>query len=69
MITVTYEQVRGLRDKLQKSDGYAVSVSKIVPGPVDILYNFWNDEKNVRGGLLKNKRLLLLFESRLLTNP
>jgi hypothetical protein len=29
----------------QKSDGYAISVSKVVPGPVDILYNFWNDEK------------------------
>jgi hypothetical protein len=45
MITLTYEQVRGLRDKHQKSDGYAISVSKVVPGPVDILYNFWNDEK------------------------
>jgi hypothetical protein len=45
MITVTYEQERGLRDKHQKPDGYAISVSKVVPGPVDILYNFWNDEK------------------------
>jgi hypothetical protein len=57
MITVTYEQERGLRDKHQKSDGYAISVSKVVPGPVDVLYNFRSDEKNVRGGLLKNKRL------------
>jgi hypothetical protein len=69
MITVAYEQVRGLRDKHQKSEGYAISVSKVVPGPVDILYNFWNDEKNVSSGLLKNKRLLLLSGSRLLINP
>ena len=32
MITVAYEQVQGLRDKHQKSDGYAISVSKVVPG-------------------------------------
>ena len=36
MITVTYGQERGLRDKHQKSDGYAISVSKVVPGPVDV---------------------------------
>jgi hypothetical protein len=67
-ITVTYEQVRGLRDKHQKSDGYAISVTKVVPGPVDVSYNFWSDEKNVRGGLLKNKSLLLLSGNRLLIN-
>jgi hypothetical protein len=45
MITVAYEQVQGLRNKHQKSEGYAINVSKFAPGPVDILYNFWNDEK------------------------
>jgi hypothetical protein len=59
MITVTYEQVRGLRDKHQKSDGYAISVSKVVPGHVDILYNFWNDEKKRKQWLTENQKASL----------
>lgn len=59
MITVTYEQVRGLRDKHQKSDGYAISVSKVVPGPVDVLYNFWNDEEKRKQWLTEKQKASL----------
>ena len=59
MITVTYEQVRGLRDKHQKSDGYAISVSKVVPGPVDVLYNFWSDEKKRKRWLTEKQKASL----------
>lgn len=64
MITVTYEQVRGLRDKHQKSDGYAISVSKVVPGPVDVLYNFWSDEKKRKRWLtVKQKASITIRKS------
>ena len=59
MITVTYEQVRGLRDKHQKSDGYAISVSKVVPGPVGVLYNFWSDEKKRKRWLTEKQKASL----------
>ena len=59
MITVTYEQERGLRDKHQKSDGYAISVSKVVPGPVDVLYNFWSDEKKRKRWLTEKQKASL----------
>lgn len=58
-ITVTYEQVRGLRDKHQKSDGYAISVSKVVPGPVGVLYNFWSDEKKRKRWLTEKQKASL----------
>lgn len=45
MVTVSYEQARGLRQKHQKSDGYQVSVSKTLPVPIDILYKAWSDEQ------------------------
>jgi len=45
MVTFTYELEQGLRDKHQKSDGYAVSVSKTFGVPINILYNNWSDEK------------------------
>jgi hypothetical protein len=59
MITVTYEQERGLRDKHQKSDGYAISVSKVVSGPVDVLYNFWSDEKKRKQWLTEKQKASL----------
>ena len=34
MVTVGYEQERGLREKHQKPDGYSVSASKTVAVPV-----------------------------------
>ena len=64
MITVSYEQERGLRDKHQKSDGYTISVSKVVPGPVDVLYNFWSDEKKRKRWLtVKQKASITIRKS------
>ncbi|MDQ1639101.1 MAG: hypothetical protein QOF62_2440 [Pyrinomonadaceae bacterium] len=38
MVTVTYEQARGLREKYQKPAGYQISVSRTVNAPVAKLY-------------------------------
>lgn len=54
MITVTYEQERGLREKNQKADGYVVSASKTVEVPISALYRHWSDEK-LRIKWLKDK--------------
>ncbi len=44
MLTVGYEQARGLRQKHEKPDGYEVSVSKIINVPLTVLFNAWEDE-------------------------
>lgn len=44
MVTVTYEQARGLREKHQKADGYSVSGSRTVALPVEKLFEAWQDE-------------------------
>lgn len=44
MITVTYEQARGLRKKHQKPDGYQISVSKTFPLSVSTLYRAWKNK-------------------------
>ena len=44
MITVGYEQERGLRQKHQKPDGYEVSVSKTINVPLPVLFQAWEDE-------------------------
>ena len=54
MITVTYEQARGLREKHQKTDGYAVSASKTFDVPIGVLYGHWSDAK-LRSKWLKEK--------------
>ncbi len=43
-VTVGYEQARGLRQKHQKSDGFAVSVSKTINTPVSALFKAWEDD-------------------------
>lgn len=45
MVTVTYEQERGLREKHQKADGYSVSASRTFEVPINILYKNWSHEK------------------------
>jgi hypothetical protein len=45
MITVGYEQERGLREKHQKPDGFSASASKTVAVPVTQLFEAWTDEK------------------------
>jgi hypothetical protein len=43
MVTVGYEQARGLRAVNQKADGFAASASRTVSTSLDNLYNAWND--------------------------
>ncbi len=43
MVTVGYEQARGLRVKHQKADGFEVSVSKTMVAPVDRAFAAWRD--------------------------
>src|SRR5687768_10023806 len=45
MVTVTYEQARGLRAKHQKPGGFEVSVSRTVAAPVSKVFKAWQDEK------------------------
>lgn len=54
MIALTYEQGRGLREKHQKTDGYAVNASKTFDVPIGVLYGHWSDAK-LRSKWLKEK--------------
>jgi Domain of unknown function (DUF4287) len=45
MVTVTYEQARGLRAKHEKPAGYEISVSRTMATPVNKIYQAWQDEK------------------------
>ena len=42
LVTVTYEQERGLREVDKKGDGLAVSVGRTIAAPVDRLYEAWS---------------------------
>ncbi len=46
MVTVAYEQDRGLRVKYEKPDGFSVSRSKTLPVPVESLYESWVDVRS-----------------------
>ena len=43
MVTVGYEQARGLREGHQKVGGYSASVSRTIAAPVGKLYKAWTD--------------------------
>lgn len=43
MVTVGYEQARGLRVVDQKADGFVANASRTVATPLGKLYNAWND--------------------------
>ena len=45
MVTVGYEQARGLRVKHQTADGFSASASKTVAAPVAKLFRAWFDAK------------------------
>lgn len=47
MITTTYENERGRRQKHQKADGFEISVSKTFNLALDTLYQFWLSDKNL----------------------
>jgi uncharacterized protein YndB with AHSA1/START domain len=44
MITVTYEQARGLREKHEKPSGYEISVSRTIAAPVSKAFKAWTDD-------------------------
>jgi hypothetical protein len=44
MVTVTYEQARGLREKHQTATGYTANASRTLAVPVDRLFEAWSDE-------------------------
>ena len=46
MVTVTYEQARGLREKHQRPEGYQISVSRTVNTPVARLYKSFANAKS-----------------------
>ena len=45
MVTVTYEQARGLREKHQKPKGYQISVSRTIKAPLAKLFKSFANEK------------------------
>jgi hypothetical protein len=51
MVTVGYEQARGLRQKHQKGETFEISASKIVGAPLSSLYKAWKDPRARKGWL------------------
>ncbi len=45
MVTVTYEQARGLREKHQKPDGFEISISRTLKAPLPKVYKAVANEK------------------------
>ncbi len=43
MVTVGYEQARGLRKKHQTAEGYGISASATIAAPVGTLFRAWHD--------------------------
>jgi len=54
MVTVTYEQGRGLRDKHQRPGGYQISVSRTVNVPLAKLYKSFANAKSRASWLAEN---------------
>jgi uncharacterized protein YndB with AHSA1/START domain len=45
MVTVAYEQAKGLRDKHEKPDGFEISRSKTIKAPIDDVYEAWGNAR------------------------
>ncbi len=45
MVAVSYEQIRGMRDKHQKSDGYQISTSRTIDVPIASAWEAWNQSR------------------------
>ena len=58
MVTVTYEQARGLREKHEMPSGYQISRSKTLDVPLETVFTAWADEAQ-RSGWLTKPRLRL----------
>lgn len=48
MVAVEYERERGLRRMNEKTDGFALSVSRTLPVPISRLYKAWTDTRTRR---------------------
>jgi uncharacterized protein YndB with AHSA1/START domain len=46
MVTVGYEQARGLRAAGERADGFAATASRTMHAPVDRLFDAWQDEQS-----------------------
>src|SRR5512146_48686 len=46
LVTVGYEQARGLRAAHERSDGFAATASRTVHAPVDRLFDAWRDAQS-----------------------
>jgi uncharacterized protein YndB with AHSA1/START domain len=57
MITVTYEQARGLREQHQKPGGYEISVSRTIEAPVSKAFKAWTDEQTRKVWLPSNLKI------------
>jgi len=54
MVTVTYEQARGLREVHQKPEGYEISVSRTINAPIGKAYKHIANEKTRSAWLSEN---------------
>jgi len=45
MVTVGYEQARGMREKHEKPSGFEIGVSKTINVPITKLYAAWSDKR------------------------
>jgi uncharacterized protein YndB with AHSA1/START domain len=54
MVTVTYEQARGLRKVHQKPGGYEISVSRTIAAPVSRAFKAWTDTRTRKQWLPAN---------------
>ena len=54
MVTVTYEEARGLRERHQKSDGYQISASRTIKTPLAKLFKSFANEKARQAWLTEN---------------
>jgi uncharacterized protein YndB with AHSA1/START domain len=58
MVTVTYEQARGLREVYQKTGGFSANSSKTFAAPLAKLYKAWSDAK-LRSRWLPEKGIVI----------
>ena len=54
MVSVSYEQSRGLRKKHKNSQGYQISVSRTISVPLSKLFKSWADDKTRKRWLPEN---------------
>jgi hypothetical protein len=64
MVTVSYEQARGLRDKHEKIDGYQISVTKTISAEVPHVYTHWKDARRRTRWLPDKLRITTARESK-----